>query len=81
MTHEVTPLNGVTASGDGSTTTFALSHGLSTTPSVAHVTPASRAASTDFWKTNLTSSAVEIEFARAPPSGTDNLAFDLILVH
>jgi hypothetical protein len=67
------------ASGDGTTTTFTLEHGRSTTPTVAFVMPTSSPASTDFYKSNLTSSAVEITYAAAPANG-DSLNFDIITV-
>lgn len=68
----------VTASGDGATTTFSLSHSLGSTPAAANVQATSEDASTDFWVSNKTSTAVEITFAAAPPSGTDNLSWDVM---
>lgn len=65
-------------SGDGSTSTFTLSHSLGDTPTGAYVLPASEDASTDFWISGLSSSSVKITYAAAPPSGTDNLAYDII---
>lgn len=66
-----------TKSGDGTTTTFTLSHSLGSTPSYANVVPTSEDASTDFWVSNKTSSDVDITYAAAPPSGTDNLTYDI----
>ena len=67
----------LTVSGDGTTTTFSLSHNLGVAPTIATVTPTSEDASTDFWVSNKTSTAVEITYAAAPPTGTDNLTYDL----
>lgn len=68
----------VTVSGTGSQTTFTLEHTLGTTPEAASVTPASDGASTDYYIDGLTSSSVNITFARAPASGTDNLSFHVL---
>lgn len=73
-----TTTNSVTTSGDGSTTTFALSHGLGAVPSGAVVQPTSRAAMSDFYVSNKTADDVVIEYANAPPDGTDNLAWDVL---
>lgn len=67
----------VTASGDGTTTTFTLSHGFGSPPEDVVVEAGSRAASTDFWISGGTTSAVEVTFASAPSTGTDNLEFHL----
>ena len=66
----------VTISGDG-TKTFALSHSLGAQPSAVVVEPSSKAASTDFWISGGDSTQVEITYAIAPPSGTDNLSYNL----
>ena len=66
-----------TASGDGTTTVFSLPHSLGAVPDAASVDAASAAASTDFRITNKTSSAVEITYATAPPTGPDNLAWEI----
>lgn len=68
----------VTVSGDG-TTTVSLPHSLGMTPDAATVTPASADAMGDFYRSGLTDSAVELTYAAAPPSGTDNLAYDIIV--
>lgn len=68
----------VTASGDGSTTQFTLAHSLGVTPDAPAVVPASRPASTDFEVTGVDANAVTIEYATAPPSGTDNLEWYVI---
>lgn len=72
----------VTASGDGSTTTFTLTHGLGSVPASVVVTPASRAASTSHYvdRTSLTASTVDVVYASAPPAGTGNLAWDVVAV-
>jgi len=74
-TNYVTENEGIaTFSGDGSTTTFNIPHGLADTPSKYGVSPltpdadASRTITADV--TNIT-----ITFDTAPPSGTDNLKF------
>ena len=61
-----------TFSGDGSTTTFQIPHGLVSTPNYWSVTPASADACGDFYVTadgtNLT-----VTYTSAPPAGTDNI--------
>ena len=68
-----------TASGDGSTTTFTLSHGLGAVPTGVVVTPESRAAMADRYVSAKTASDVTIEYARPPPSGTDNLQYNIVV--
>lgn len=69
---------GITASGDGTTGPFTLPHSLGKVPSTAHVQERSEAASeTNYYVSNKTSSAIEITYNTAPPSGTDNLVFDV----
>jgi len=63
----------VTKSGDGSTTTFTLTHNFGTAS--VNVYPTSRDASPDFWYTNFTTSDVTIEYATAPENTTDNLTY------
>lgn len=75
----VTDAGTVTVSGDG-TATFSLPHGLGVVPDAASVTPASAAAAGEFWRSNLTDSAVEITYTSAPQSGTDNLVYDVVVV-
>jgi len=67
----------VTKSGDGSTASFTVTHSLGSVPSVVSMTPASEDASTDFWVSSKSSTDLTITFARAPPTGTDNLAFEV----
>ena len=61
-----------TFSGDGTTTTFTIAHGLVSTPTTYYVEAASADAAGDKYvtadDTNLT-----VTFATAPPSGTDNV--------
>jgi hypothetical protein len=64
-----------TQSGDGSTTTFTIPHGLDFTPTIRNVWPESADAAGDFYISNATASAIEITYASAPPSGTDNLTW------
>lgn len=66
------------ASGDGSTVTFTFSHSLGATPTVAHVTPTSAAAAGDHYVSAKSSTSIEVTFASAPASGTDNVTFDII---
>jgi len=69
----------VVKSGDGSQTVFQLSHGLGAVPGLAQVQERSSAAAKEFYVSNRTSSYVEITFASAPVSGTDNLVFGLLV--
>lgn len=57
-----------TATGDGSVTTFTISHGLSATPTHADVTPKTEAASTDHW-VSVDSTNITINYAAAPGDG------------
>ena len=68
-----------TKSGDGSTTSFTISHSLGETPRSVSVLPASEDASTDFWVSSKSASDVTITYARAPVSGTDNLLYEVIV--
>jgi len=61
-----------TFSGDGSTTQFAIEHGLVSEPSVANVTPMSSDAVGDFYVTK-DSTYIYVNYLTAPPSGTDNV--------
>lgn len=67
-------------SGDGTATTFTLPHSLGSSPTSVSVQPMSVDGSADFYVSKKTSSAVEVTYETAPPSGTDNLTYDLILV-
>jgi len=67
----------VTKNGDG-TDTFSLSHSLGSTPTAVVVVPSSEDASSDFWVSSKSSTAVEITYDVAPPAGTDNLSYEVI---
>ncbi|SFG72670.1 hypothetical protein SAMN04488063_2799 [Halopelagius inordinatus] len=73
------PATTATASGDGSKTTFSLSHPLDTAPRVATVTPSSADAAGTFWVSDKTDAAVEVTYGSPPPSGSENLTFDLVV--
>lgn len=73
------PATTATASGDGSKTTFSLTNPLDTAPRVATVTPASADAAGAFWVSDKTAAAVEVTYSSPPPSGSDNLAFDVVV--
>ncbi|RLC76453.1 MAG: hypothetical protein DRJ03_28630, partial [Chloroflexi bacterium] len=65
--------NGIaTFSGDGTTTTFTIAHGLVGTPTVYKVQPASADAAGDFYVT-ADSTNLTVTYKTAPPSGTDNI--------
>jgi len=67
-----------TRSGDGSATTFSIINGsLSTLINSAQVTPASPDANGDF-HIDVLGGRVDIIYETAPPSGTDNLAWEYI---
>jgi hypothetical protein len=70
--------NSYTKSGDGTATTFTLSHGLATIPSAVNVDPTSADASTDFWVSAKTDTTIDVSYYTAPPAGTDNLGYDLL---
>lgn len=67
---------GATFSGDGSTTTFTVSHSLGSAPNVAFVQATSADANGAKHVTNKTSSGFDVVFATAPASGTDNVTLD-----
>lgn len=73
------PASNATASGDGSKTTFSLAHALDEAPRSAVVTPTSADAAGSFWVSEKTAEAVEITYTSAPPAGSDNLSFDLVV--
>lgn len=77
--HPVTD-EGVTASGDGSTTTVTLPHSLGDQPGHVDVTARSAAARGLFHVETKTDADVTLAYETAPPDGTDNLVYDL-LVH
>jgi hypothetical protein len=61
-------------SGDGSATSFTIAHGLSTTPTYVDVTPSTEDAIADHYVT-ADGTNITINYAAAPPSGTDNLGW------
>lgn len=67
-----------TVSGDGSATTFSLPNPLDTAPTAVDVTPTSPAAMSDFYVSAKTASSIDVTYATPPPSGTDNLSFDVL---
>lgn len=69
-----------TASGDGTKTAFTLAHSLGAAPSAVSVQATSADAAAGFYVSAKNANNVEVTFSSAPPSGTDNLAFDLVLV-
>ena len=69
----VTENSGVaTFSGDGSTTQFAIPHGLVSEPTGVYVTPLSADAAGDFYVTK-DSTYIYVNYLSPPPSGTDNV--------
>lgn len=64
-----------TQSGDGSTATFQIPHGLDETPTARNVWPESEDAAGDWWVSGVGSTNIELTYASAPPSGTDNLTW------
>jgi len=65
--------NGVaTFSGDDSTTQFKIAHGLVSTPSKIQVTPGSSDAKGSFYVT-ADSTYIYVNYATAPPAGTNNI--------
>lgn len=65
----------VTASGDGTQTTFTLPHELGTTPASVDVTPTSADAMADFYVSAVRAADLDITYTSAPSSGTDNLSW------
>jgi parallel beta-helix repeat protein len=61
-----------TFSGDGSTTTFTIAHGLAGTPKMAIVTAGSNDAKGNFYVT-YDNTNIYVTYATAPPSGTNNV--------
>jgi hypothetical protein len=72
------PSVSVSASGDGSTRTFAFPNPIEDEPSQVTLTPTSRDAAGQFWVSEKTASAVEVTYASPPPEGSENIQFDLI---
>lgn len=73
-----------TASGDGAATTFTVTHTLGQAPSTVHIQPTSADAAGDFHVSNKdsggTGDTIELTYAAAPASGSDNLTWDIITV-
>lgn len=67
-----------TASGDGTTVTFTLSHSLGSTPTAVSVVATSSDASANFYVSSKGSSSVDVMYNAAPASGTNNLSWDII---
>ena len=67
-----------TFSGDGSTTSFNIPHGLGSTPSAWTVEPTSDDAS-GYSHSTADATNITVEFDTAPPSGTDNVTFNYAL--
>lgn len=66
-----------TFDGDGSTTDFDISHGLTVgSPSVVKVEPESADAGKDRHISRRDASIIRVRFATAPPSGTGNVVFN-----
>ena len=68
-----------TWSGDGTTTTFVVTHNWGEMPTVAFVQPASADAVGDFYVT-LDENTLKIVYKTAPPSGTDNVKLYYIIM-
>jgi len=65
----------VTFSGNGSTTTFTIAHGLASTPTKVLVTAGSNAAKGDFYVT-ADATNITVTYGTAPPSGTNNVVLN-----
>lgn len=63
-----------TKSGDASTTTFTIAHGLGSTPGFANVIPTSTDADSDFYLT-VDATNITVNYPFAPPTGTSNLTY------
>jgi hypothetical protein len=63
-----------TKSGDASTTTFTIAHGLGSAPGFYVVTPTSSDADADFWLTVDTTN-ITVNYPFPPPTGTNNLTY------
>lgn len=73
------PATSARASGDGTKKQFLLAHSLDTAPNVATVTPTSEDAAGEFWVSRKTDNNVEVTYTSPPPSGSGNLAFDVLV--
>ena len=69
-----------TLSGDGSTTTFTVTHNTGVTPRQVVLTPKTEHAAGAHWVENETDTEFDVVFASAPASGTDNIEFDVAVV-
>lgn len=65
-----------TFSGDGTATVFTITHNLGAVPAWPGVVARSADAAADKWVSNVTSTGIEVTFAAAPASGTDNIVLD-----
>lgn len=65
-----------TFSGDGTATVFTIPHTLGEVPTRAFIQPRTAAAAGDLHVSNLTDTDIEVTFAAAPASGTDNVVLD-----
>ena len=70
-------IESVTVSGDG-TSTVTLAHSLGVSPAHAVATPANADAMGPFYVSQRSTTEVVLEYETAPPSGTDNLSYDLL---
>lgn len=71
--------NVTSKSGNGTTKIFTIAHGLGTTPAVAVVKPTSINAFGDF-TTSFDATNITITYQNAPPSGTNNLEYNWIVM-
>lgn len=65
----------VSFSGDGSTTVFSIPHGMDSEPTAVSVQPRSSAAEASHHVSNVDGTNIDVTFATAPTSGTDNVVF------
>lgn len=68
-----------TKSGDGSTTAFTIDHSLEATPASVQVTPLSQAAAGEWWVSDMTTTDITVTYASAPPSGSGNLKWNIVV--
>ena len=74
----VTGISG-TASGDGSAVSFTLSHSLGVVPSQAVPVATTEDAMADLYVSAKTATDVTITYASPPPTGMENLGWDVTL--
>lgn len=67
------------ANGDGTTTTFSVTHGFGTNPSQVLITPTNAATAIPFYVTNKNSTTFDVVFTAAPATGTGNVTFDWLV--